>query len=170
MINRFKYVLYLIEQFIETFMENIFDARTVQQYIDRINQLTPETKGLWGKMSVGQMLAHLNVSYEMVYEPHLNRKPGFISKFLMKRFVKPKVVSELPYKQNLPTSPQFIVTADKNVEEERKRLIGFMQKTQTLGTASFDGKENVSFGKLTASEWNNMFAKHLNHHLAQFGV
>ena len=151
-------------------MENIFDAKTVQHYIDRINQLTTESKGLWGKMTVGQMLAHLNVSYEMVYEPNLNRKPGFIARFLMKKFVKPKVVSELPYKQNLPTSPQFIVTADKDIEVERKRLIGYIQKTQTLGAASFDGKENVSFGKLTAQEWNNMFAKHLNHHLAQFGV
>ena len=33
-----------------------------------------------------------------------------------------------------------------------------------------DGKESFSFGKLKAQEWNNMFAKHLNHHLEQFGV
>lgn len=50
-------------------MENVFDAKDAQNYIDRINNLTPETKGLWGKMSVDQMLAHCNVSYEMVYEP-----------------------------------------------------------------------------------------------------
>jgi hypothetical protein len=40
-------------------MQNVFDAKEAQQYIDRINQLTPETQRKWGKMSVSQMLAHL---------------------------------------------------------------------------------------------------------------
>jgi hypothetical protein len=45
-----------------------------------------------------------------------------------------------------------------------------MKKTVDLGEAHFDGKESLSFGKLTASQWNTMFYKHLNHHLTQFGV
>ncbi|WP_336691291.1 MULTISPECIES: DUF1569 domain-containing protein [unclassified Chryseobacterium] len=151
-------------------MENVFDAKDAQNYIDRINNLTPETKGLWGKMSVDQMLAHCNVSYEMVYEPEKHKKPEAIAKFILKSFVKSKVVGEKAYPQNGPTAPQFIISDHKNFEEEKKRLIGFIQKTQQLGTSAFDGKESFSFGKLKAQEWNNMFAKHLNHHLAQFGV
>jgi hypothetical protein len=151
-------------------MENVFDTKDAQNYIDRINKLTPETQGLWGKMTVDQMLAHCNVSYEMVYEPEKHKKPGAIAKFILKSFVKPKVVGEKAYTQNGPTAPQFIISDRKNFEEEKKRLIGFIQKTQQLGTTAFDGKESFSFGKLKAQEWNNMFAKHLNHHLAQFGV
>ena len=151
-------------------MENIFDVKTVQNYIDRINTLTPETQPLWGKMSVDQMLAHCNVSYEMVYEPEKHKKPGSIAKFILKTFVKSKVVGEKGYSHNSPTAPQFIIADRKNFEEEKKRLIGFIQKTQQLGATAFDGKESFSFGKLYAQEWNNMFAKHLNHHLAQFGV
>ncbi len=151
-------------------MENVFDVKDAQNYIDRINNLTPETKGLWGKMTVDQMLAHCNVSYEMVYEPEKHKKPGAIAKFILKSFVKPKVVGEKAYSQNGPTAPQFIVSDRKNFDEEKKRLIGFIQKTQQLGSSAFDGKESFSFGKLKAQEWNNMFAKHLNHHLAQFGV
>jgi hypothetical protein len=151
-------------------MENVFDAKDAQNYIDRINNLTPETKGLWGKMKVDQMLAHCNVSYEMVYETEKHKKPGAIAKFILKSFVKSKVVGEKAYSQNGPTAPQFIVSDRKNFEEEKKRLIGFIQKTQQLGASAFDGKESFSFGKLKAQEWNNMFAKHLNHHLAQFGV
>ncbi|SHE77288.1 DinB family protein [Chryseobacterium takakiae] len=151
-------------------MENIFDVKVVQNYIDRINTLTPETQPLWGKMSVDQMLAHCNVSYEMVYEPEKHRKPGSIAKFILKTFVKSKVVGEKGYPRNSPTAPQFIIADRKNFEEEKKRLIGFIQKTQQLGETAFDGKESFSFGKLNAQEWNNMFAKHLNHHLAQFGV
>lgn len=151
-------------------MENIFDAKTAQNYIDRIYNLSPETQRKWGTMSVGQMLAHCNVSYEMVYEPAKHKKPGTIAKFFLKKFVKKKVTDENPYKQNIPTAPQFKIVGDRNFEEEKKRLIGFIQKTQQLGKEAFDGKVSHSFGKLSAAEWNNMFAKHLNHHLAQFGV
>ena len=151
-------------------MQNIFDAKIAQEYINRINNLTPETQRKWGKMSVDQVLAHLNVAYETIYEPEKHPKPGFIAGLLLKNFVKSKTVNELPYKQNLPTGPMFIIKGNKNFDEEKKRLIGFIQKTQQLGSTAFDGKMSHSFGKLTAQEWNNMLAKHLNHHLDQFGV
>ncbi|KIC62173.1 DUF1569 domain-containing protein [Chryseobacterium taiwanense] len=151
-------------------MENVFDSKDAQNYIDRINNLVEDTHGLWGRMTVDQMLAHCSVSYEMVYEPEKHKKPGAIAKFILKRFVKPKVVGEKSYPRDSPTAPQFIVKGRKNFEDEKKRLIGFIQKTQQLGASAFDGKESHSFGKLSSQEWNNMFAKHLNHHLAQFGV
>ncbi len=151
-------------------MENIFDAKTAQEYIDRINQLSPETQRKWGSMTVDQMLAHCNVAYETIYEPGKHKKPGFVAGFLLKKFVKPKTVNEIPYKQNLPTGPMFKINSSKNFEEEKKRLIGFIQKTQQLGRDAFEGKESHSFGKLSAQEYNNMLAKHLNHHLSQFGV
>ena len=151
-------------------MQDIFNTKDAQNYIDRINKLTPETIGKWGKMTVDQMLTHCNVTYEMVYEPQKHRAPSGIAKFILKKFVKPKVVGEKFYSQNSPTAPQFLIKERQNFDLEKKRLIGFIQKTQQLGREAFDGKESFSFGKLTAQEWNNMFAKHLNHHLDQFGV
>jgi hypothetical protein len=151
-------------------MQNIFDAKDVQQYIERINLLTPETKQKWGKMNAEQVLAHLNVAYSMVFEPEKHKKPSFIAKFLLSNFVKPKLTNELPYKQNLPTSPAFIISDERNFEEEKKKLIGNIQRVQQLGRIAFEGKEHLNFGKINAQGWNNMFAKHLNHHLEQFGV
>lgn len=151
-------------------MENVFDAKDAQNYINRINNLVEETHGLWGRMTVDQMLAHCCVTYEMVYEPEKHKKPGAIAKFILKTFVKPKVVGEKSYPKDSPTAPQFLIKERRDFEEEKKRLIGFIQKTQQLGSEAFDGKESFSFGKLSSQEWNNMFAKHLNHHLSQFGV
>lgn len=151
-------------------MENVFDSKDAQNYINRINSLIEDTHGLWGRMTVDQMLAHCNVTYEMVYEPEKHKKPGSIAKFILKRFVKPKVVSEKAYPKDSPTAPQFVISNRRNFHDEKKRLIGFIQKTQQLGSEAFEGKESFSFGKLKANEWNNMFAKHLNHHLSQFGV
>ena len=151
-------------------MQNVFDAKDAQEYINRINNLTPETQRKWGKMSVDQVLAHLNVAYDLTFTPEKFPKPSFIAKFLLSKFVKPKITNEIPYKQSLPTSPAFIIADEKNFEEEKAKLIGNIQRVQQLGREAFEGKENINFGKMTAQCWNNMFAKHLNHHLEQFGV
>src|SRR5690606_40590175 len=135
-------------------MQNIFDAKDAQNYIDRINTLTPETQRKWGKMSVDQVLAHLNVAYETIYETDKHPKPGFIAGFLLKNFVKSKTVNEIPYKQNIPTGPMFIIKGNKDFETEKKRWIGYIQKTQQQGKEDVDGKMSLSLDKLTAPEWN----------------
>ena len=150
-------------------LPNIFTKDVSDQIIERINCLKPNTQPLWGKMNVSQMLAHCNVTYEMVYE-NKHAKPNLIMRFILKSFVKSKVTNEVPYKHSLQTSPEFIMPDDKDFESERSRLIEFIEKTQQLGEACFDNRESLSFGVLNRHEWNNMFYKHLNHHLAQFGV
>jgi len=150
-------------------MINIFDQKQTDAIIARINKLTPETKPLWGKMSVDQMLAHCNVSYELAFE-NIHPKPNVVMKVILKLLVKQGVVNETPYKRNLRTAPVFVITDPKNFEAEKKRLIDYINKTQELGADYFDGRASHSFGKLTSTEWNNMFAKHLDHHLTQFGV
>ena len=150
-------------------MKNIFSKEVTNEMIDRINKLSAETQPNWGKMSVGQMLAHCSVAYEYVYD-NKYKKPKGLKKFILTKFIKPMIVSEKPYKQNGPTSPDFKMTTPKEFETERKRLIDYLERTQELGESHFDNKESHSFGVLTKAEWNNMFYKHLNHHLTQFGV
>jgi hypothetical protein len=148
---------------------NIFSKADVENVISRINALQPETQPKWGKMSVDQMLAHCNVTYEMVYTDK-HPKPNFLLKFILKSFVKKSVVNEVPYKQNSQTAPQFVMKSSKDFEAEKQRLIGHINQVQAEGTTAFEGRESHSFGKLNAAEWNNMFYKHLDHHLSQFGV
>lgn len=150
-------------------MNNIFDFKETDMVIGRINKLKPITKPAWGKMSVDQMLAHCNVTYEMVFEDK-HPKPNGFTKFMLKLFVKNVVVGDKPYKRNGRTAPQFLITDSKNFVEEKARLIDYLKKAQGLGEQHFDGKESHSFGKLTKQEWNTMFYKHLDHHLSQFGV
>lgn len=150
-------------------MENIFSQTVSNQVINRINNLNPTTPALWGKMSVAQMLAHCNITYEMVYQ-NKHPKPNFLMRVILKAFVKKIVVSEKPYKQNSQTAPVFIIKNDKDFEVEKNQLIAYINQTQQLGENYFDVKESLSFGVLTKTEWNNMFYKHLNHHLMQFGV
>lgn len=150
-------------------LPNIFSAEVAEGVTGRINQLTAASQPLWGKMSVAQMLAHCNVTYEMVFEDK-HPRPGFFMKFILKSFIKKMVTGEKPYKRGSQTAPAFIIKDEKNFEAEKNRLIGYIQKVQQLGESHFNGKESHSFGVLNAVEWNNMFYKHLDHHLSQFGV
>ena len=150
-------------------MKNVFDPAITAELIHRIEQLQPTSPALWGKMSVDQMLAHCNVAYEMAFtDKHPKANP--ILRLILKAFVKPGVVNEVPYKKNLPTAPAFRIKNEKNFGEEKARLIDFLQQTQALGTAHFEGKDSLSFGPMTGTDWNNQFYKHLDHHLGQFGV
>jgi hypothetical protein len=150
-------------------LPNIFTKSVADTVIQRINNLTPTTQGLWGKMTVAQMLAHCCVSYEMYYE-NKHPKPNAFVKFMLKTFVKKNIVNEVPYKKNSGTAPAFVIKDDRDFEAEKARLIGFIKRTQELGEGHFDGKESHSFGYLNKTEWNNLFYKHLDHHLMQFGV
>ncbi|WP_340201501.1 DUF1569 domain-containing protein [Ascidiimonas sp. W6] len=150
-------------------MKNVFDPKDTAAFISRIDKLTPTTRPNWGQMNVEKMLAHCNVSYEMIYDT-TPPKPKGLKKLIFKLFVKKLVVSEKPFKKNGRTAPEFIIKDSKKFELEKKRLVDYINKTQQLGEDYFDGKESHSFGVLTKKEWNNMLSKHLDHHLTQFGV
>jgi hypothetical protein len=152
-------------------MKNIFDKSVTDEVIDRINRLTPENQPVWGKMNAGQMLAHCSVTYDYIYDPrHQKTKAKGLKKFLLKALIKKGVCGEKPYPKNGRTAPQFLITDQKDFEKEKSKLIGYIKQTQEEGAESFDGKESHSFGVLNTTEWNNMFYKHLDHHLTQFGV
>ena len=150
-------------------MENIFTKEVIEEVVARIENLTSQTQPIWGKMSVAQMLAHCCITYEMVYTDK-HPRPNAFTRFMMKTLIKNIVTSEKAYVKNGRTAKQFVITDSKNFETEKKRLIDFITKTQQLGEQEFEGKESHSFGKLTAKEWNNLFYKHIDHHLRQFGV
>lgn len=150
-------------------MKNIFDQSVVNELVIRLNRLTPETQPQWGKMSVDQMLAHVNVPYIMVYEKTI-KPANWLLRKVLRKFVMPKVVGPEPYARNTPTAPVFKQSGKKNFEAEKIKLIAYLQRVQQEGEHAFEGRPSPSFGPLTAAEWNVLYYKHLDHHLTQFGV
>lgn len=150
-------------------MKNIFNEDIANEVIARIEKLTKDSQPLWGTMSVSKMLAHNNVTYEMVYTDK-HPKPPYLFRLILKSLVKKLILSEKPYPKNNRTVKQYVISDEKDFENEKKRLIAFIKRTQELGLDYFEGKESHLFGKLTGEEWNISFYKHLDHHLKQFGV
>lgn len=147
----------------------IFNSKETEKAIERLEKIQPNDQPKWGKMNAPQMLAHLNVAYEVTYGERDVKLNGF-TKFMLKAFVKKSVVNEKPYKRNLRTADFFVIADEREFEKEKQRLIDYIRKTEQLGASHFEGLESVSFGKMTAREWNNQFYKHMDHHFQQFGV
>jgi hypothetical protein len=148
---------------------SIYLSSTTEELFRRINQLNPQSQGLWGKMTVGQMLSHCAVPYEQILG--LNTlQPPLLMRIILNLFLKKSMVNEVPYKQNLPTAPSFIRTEQYDVAIEKERLKDLIKTIHEMGSEKLARTPSLSLGKLTATEWNNLLYKHLDHHLQQFGV
>ena len=148
---------------------SIYLSSTTEELFRRIDQLNAQSQGLWGKMTVGQMLSHCAVPYEQILG--LNTlQPPLLMRIILNLFLKKSMVNEVPYKQNSPTAPSFIRTEQYDVAIEKERLKDLIKTIQEMGAEKLARTPSLSLGKLTATEWNNLLYKHLDHHLQQFGV
>jgi len=148
---------------------SVFTPQTNTDLIARIEQLTPETQPGWGKMNVGQMLAHCSISYDITYGK-IDVSYNWFMRQMLGWFVKPMVVGNKPYKKNGQTAPVFVISDERDFAAEKARLIANIKQVEADGASAFEGRESPSFGPMTAQEWSNQFWKHLDHHLTQFGV
>ncbi|WP_273444837.1 DUF1569 domain-containing protein [Neolewinella agarilytica] len=148
---------------------SIFDPATTEAMLNRLEGISADTTPQWGKMNAGQMLAHLNVAYDITngklpvsYNPFM--------RLMLKMFVKKIVVGSKPYAKNGQTAPVFIIEGDRDFATEKAKLIANMKAIEAEGAAAYEGRVSPSFGKLSSQEWSNQFWKHMDHHFTQFGV
>ncbi len=152
---------------------DIFSRPVVDELIARIHRITPDTRPQWGRMNAAQMLAHCSKPYDTLFDSsHQAKYPPHtgVMRFLLKLLVKPLVVGPKPYKPGTRTAPSYVVVDERDLQHERDKLIGYLNRVQGPGRAAFEGRSSHSFGPLTAGEWNALFYKHLDHHLRQFGA
>lgn len=147
-------------------IKNLFDPSVKKEIIARINKLTPDTKQLWGKMNVSQMLAHVQLPIRIAYGTH-EPKGSFLLKLIGPLF-KSQLWNEKPWKQNLPTDPTFVMTGqEKEFEREKTALLDLVNR---FSEATITREKHPVFGKIDKQNWSKAMWKHLDHHLSQFGV
>ena len=144
---------------------SLFDDAAYAEIVARLDKLSADSTPKWGKMTIGQMLAHSAAVQEIGNGKDLEGT-NFIAQ-LFKGLIKKMLLSDKPYPHNSRTHPQFVVTTPADFEREKSRLVAAMESIRANG-ARADG--HPLFGPLTDDEWGWMYFKHLNHHLEQFGV
>ena len=140
-----------------------------QSFIDRINQLTPQTQRLWGKMDVAQMMAHCQMGLKSALGDIDMGKRVFLG-YIFGAWAKKKMFSDAPIDRNLPTAPSFKMTTEKDFLEEKQKLIALIERFGKAGISGIADGTHAFFGKMTPEEWVILQSKHLDHHLGQFGV
>lgn len=147
-------------------MKSIFDKAAYQEVIERLASLEDGSKGLWGKMSVGQMVWHCQVPVRLAIE---NKKSRVGGNPIVRWFFKKALYNDTPWRKNLPTLPIARATEEKDFISEREKLLGMLAELYNARDRK-DWNPHPLFGSFTAEQWGQMQYKHLDHHLRQFGV
>ncbi|MEO6220122.1 MAG: DUF1569 domain-containing protein [Ginsengibacter sp.] len=148
-------------------MISIFSREDNDAIKDRINKLTPDSRPLWGKMSVSQMVAHLQRPI-LVSFGELKIKRGILG-ILFGKMAKRQMLMDKPFKHNMPTVKEFKI-AGEDFEKEKNLLLSYIDRYANKGTQIITKEPHPFFGKMTLEEWDTLQWKHLDHHLRQFGV
>jgi Protein of unknown function (DUF1569) len=150
-------------------MKNLFEPASADELKKRIAQLTPDTARVWGTMNPAQMLAHCSLAMEMAVG---DQKPPrmLIGRILGPMVRKAALGNDEPMRRNSPTAKELLVRGDPDLEQERTRLLGLIDRFVSGGPAGCTTHPHTFFGPLTPAQWATLMYKHADHHLRQFGV
>jgi len=133
----------------------------------RVESLKPDSTRQWGKMSVSQMLWHVNEAMEgalgrvEVPPERVIPLPLALTKF---------IVINMPWPKGARTLKRWMPGNDRyDFATERGRCVQLIQEiaAKPLEDAWPD---SPSLGRMSGRDVSRLHAKHLNHHLTQFGV
>lgn len=146
-------------------VKDLFDPAVKADIIARINQLTPASKPVWGKMNVAQMLTHCQMPLGVAIGSH-QLKRSFLMRLIGSLF-KPMLLNSKPFKRNIATDKSFVITDARDLATEKNKLIDMLNR---FAPDTIVDELHPIFGKMTHEEWSKGTWKHLDHHLQQFGV
>jgi hypothetical protein len=132
----------------------------------RLQALRPDTARRWGKMSVAQMLWHVNESMEWA----LGRISGTPENVPLPRVLMKFVVINFPWPKGSPTLKAWVPRTDAyDFAFERARSIRLVEEITSRPLSDL-WPDSPTLGRMSGRDVSRLMAKHLNHHLTQFGV
>lgn len=150
-------------------MQSLWNEPDRRDLLGRFDQLRPDAKAHWGRMSAPQMLAHIGDSMRMAIGA---MKVPSVKTPLRFTPIKQLVIYGLPATpRNLPTARELQKTLPgswgedlRDVKELVRRAVARYEQPTTKWP------DHPAFGKLSPRAWGVLTYKHLDHHLKQFGV
>jgi len=131
----------------------------------RIGSLTSTVRPRWGRMSPAQMLWHCNQVFltSLGENPVTPRRPPFPVGLLKLMLFK------LPWPHNAPTAPEYRPDVAREFDAERASCLALIERFTTLDRDA-GGWSRAVFGPMSGRDWSCLHARHLDHHLTQFGA
>ncbi len=137
-----------------------------QKLIERLDKITPESQRKWGKMTVSQMLHHLNLAIGSgLGEYTLSDESNFISRGF-NQFLILNILKRFP--TNTKTAKPLKVIEQFDFEVEKQKLKEILAKAYHTKSDN-DWGRHTYFGEMTRKNWGKLIMIHCNHHFQQFG-
>lgn len=147
-------------------MPALHDPKCKAEIVRRLQALRPDSERRWGRMSVAQMLWHVNEALEGA----LGRPVLAPEKVPLPRPVMKFIVINMPWPKGAPTLKRWIPQAEiYDFASERDRCGRLVDE---LSSKPLDDAwpDSPTLGKMSGKDVSRLHAKHLNHHLTQFGL
>jgi len=120
-------------------------------------------------MTSPQMVCHLNRSLKMA----LGDLAIPVRKtFLGNRVVRHLVIHRLPFPKGAPTSPMLQTPAEEAAGRFEADRAEMRELVARFGRCVPEGiwAPHPAFGDLSGRDWGVLVARHMDHHLRQFGI
>jgi hypothetical protein len=148
-------------------MPLLHDSAVREELERRVRALRSDARRQWGMMSVDQMLWHVNESFRMAlgeaqFQPIKTPPlPKPVMRWLLLNVPWPK--------GRAPTYREMVASKNYDFAAEQSRCLQFIDR---MADRRLDGDwpVNPTVGRMTGRQWSQLQAKHLDHHLKQFGV
>jgi hypothetical protein len=130
----------------------------------RVQALRPDATRKFGKMTIDQMLWHVNQALAQSLG-QIGAKPVKmpLPKPILKFFV-----FNLPWPTGAPTAPELVADQERcDFDAERARCL---QLIEAFAAKNIDEAWPAAgtLGTMSGHDWSRLEAKHLDHHLKQF--
>lgn len=147
-------------------MPMLHDAAFREAAKTRINSLRADSQRQWGKMTVDQMLWHLNCALENA----LGRFPIASRKMPIPKPLVKFIVLNMPWRKgNTPTAPELVATKSYDMEAERAKLLQLLDEFAARPVDDVWGESSFA-GRMSGQDWTRLQGKHVDYHLQQFSA
>jgi len=146
------------------------DREHLEYHQAKANALRPESRALWGRMNVSQMICHLRTSLELSVDDRevVDRSIPIVR--TVGRWLVFDTFTTWP-KGRFKAPPEFTPQPKGSFEEERRVLLAAFDRF--VEEAERDpGRKTISpvLGPTPMSYWTHAHGVHLHHHYRQFGL
>lgn len=146
-------------------MKSVYNEPDRNELIQRVRMLNEDSRALWGKMTVFQMMKHCSLWEEMLMGRR-NYPRVFIGRIFGKMALRRVTKDEAPLMRNSPSIPDLIIKDSGNVAMKREKWIALLEEHGRVFNPDF---VHPFFGRMNREEMGRMAYKHTDHHLRQFG-
>ncbi len=151
---------------------NIFDPSARDEVLSRLQKLTINSQGRWGKLSATQMVRHLTEACRMAFdEIPMPDRSNFLTRTIAKWLFLSNIKPPGREKGKIKTFPEINIVELKllmsDIEKEKADFAAIIERITNTEKLS---NRHTMFGKMSRNDWGYLTYAHADYHLTQFNI